>query len=95
MWVPGKSSVEMKSKVFNMVLLRDLHIIYMDWCARCESSSERHMDQLSFISFHTPCFQRGLDREKGSLKFLGSSGRIILYGDDCSVVGKSGCDGVK
>jgi hypothetical protein len=31
MWVPGKSSVEMKSKVFNMVLLRDLHTIYMDW----------------------------------------------------------------
>jgi hypothetical protein len=30
-WVPGKTSVEMKSKVFNMVLLRDLHTIYMDW----------------------------------------------------------------
>jgi hypothetical protein len=95
MWVPGKSSLEMKSKVFNMVLLRDLHIIYMDWSARCASSSERHMDRLSFISFHTPSFQPGLDRQEGYLEFLGSSDRIIVYGDDCSVVGKSGCDGVR
>jgi hypothetical protein len=95
MWVPGKSLVEMKSKVFNMVLLRDLHIIYMGWWARCASSSERHMDRLSFISFHTPSFQPALDHEEGSLEFLVSSGRIIVYGDDCSVVGKSGCDGVR
>jgi hypothetical protein len=33
-WVPGKTSVEMKSKVFNMVLLRDLDTICMDWWAR-------------------------------------------------------------
>jgi hypothetical protein len=78
-----------------MVLLRDMHIIYMDWWARCASSSERHMDRLSFISFHTPSFQPGLDGEEGGLEFLGSSGRIIVYGDDCSVVGKSGCDGVR
>jgi hypothetical protein len=31
--VPGKAAVEMKSKVFDMVLLRYLHIIYMDWWA--------------------------------------------------------------
>jgi hypothetical protein len=93
--VPGKSSVGMKSKVFNMVLLRDLHIIYMDWWASCAPSSERHMGRLSFISFHTPSFQPGLDREEGGLEFLGSSGRIIVYGDDCSFVGKSGCDGVR
>jgi hypothetical protein len=95
MWVPGKSSVKMKSKVFNMVLLRDLHIICMDWWARCASNSESHMDRLSFISFHTPSFQPGLAREEGGLEVLGSSGRIIAYGDDCSVVGKSGCDGVR
>jgi hypothetical protein len=35
--VPGKSLVEMKSKVFNMVLLRDLHVIYMDRWARFAS----------------------------------------------------------
>jgi hypothetical protein len=29
------------------------------------------------------------------LEFLGSSGRIIVYGDDCSVIGKSGCVGVR
>jgi hypothetical protein len=34
MCVQGKASVEMKSKVFDMVLLRDLHIIYMDRWAR-------------------------------------------------------------
>jgi hypothetical protein len=48
MLVLGKSSVETKSKVFNVVLLRDLHFIYMDWWARCASSSERHMDRLTF-----------------------------------------------
>jgi hypothetical protein len=85
MWMPGKQSVEMMSKVFNVVLLNDLHII-------CVSSSERLIDQLSFISFHMPSFQRGLVREVGGLEFLGSSGRIIVYGDDCSVVSKSGCD---
>jgi hypothetical protein len=95
MWVPRKLSVEMKSKVFNMVLFRDLHIIYMDRWACCVSSSERHMDRLSFISFHTPNFQPGLDCEEGGLEFLGSCGRIIVYGDDCSVGGKSGCDGVR
>jgi hypothetical protein len=42
--VPGKSSVEMKSKVFVMVLLRNKHIIYVDMWARFESSSERYMD---------------------------------------------------
>jgi hypothetical protein len=93
--MPGKSSVEMKSKVFSMVLLRELHIIYMDWWARCSSSNERHMDRLSFMGFHTPSFQPGLDREEGGLEFLGTSSRIIVYGDDCSVVGKSGCDGVR
>jgi hypothetical protein len=72
-----------------------LHIIDMDWWARCALSSERHMDRLNFISFHTPSFQPGLDLEEGGLEFLGSSGRIIVYGDDCSVVGKSGCDGVR
>jgi hypothetical protein len=95
MWVPGKSSVEMKSKVNNMVLLRHLHIINMDWWARCASSSESHMDRLSFISFHTPSLQPGLDRKEGGLEFLGSSGRTIVYGDDCSVVCKSGCNGVR
>jgi hypothetical protein len=39
-----KSSVEMKSKVFDVVLLWDLHIIYMDRWARFAASSERHMD---------------------------------------------------
>jgi hypothetical protein len=52
--VPGKAAIEMKSKVFDMVLLRYLHIIYMDRWARCASSSERHMDRLSFISFNSP-----------------------------------------
>jgi hypothetical protein len=42
--VPGKLSIEMKSKVFDMVLLRDLHIIYMDRWARFASCSECYMD---------------------------------------------------
>jgi hypothetical protein len=75
-----------------MVLLRDLHIIYIDQWARFSSRSERHMDRLSFISFHTPSFEPGLDREEGGLEFLGSSDRIIVCGDDRSVVSKSGCD---
>jgi hypothetical protein len=48
--VPGKAAVKMKSKVFDMVLLRYLHIIYMDRWARFSSCSERYMDRLSFIS---------------------------------------------
>jgi hypothetical protein len=56
--VTGKSSVEMKFKVFDMVLLRDLHIIYMDRWARFASRSERHMDRLSFISFNSPIFSQ-------------------------------------
>jgi hypothetical protein len=52
----------MKSKVFNMVLLRYLHISYMDWWAYCVLSNECHMDRVSFISFHTPSFHPGLDR---------------------------------
>jgi hypothetical protein len=51
---PGKAVFEMKSKVFNMVLLRDLYIICMDRRARFASRSECHIDRLSFISFHTP-----------------------------------------
>jgi hypothetical protein len=57
----------MKSKEFNMVLLMDLNIIYIDWW----------------------------DCEKEGLEFLGSSGRITVCSDYCSVVGKSGCDGVR
>jgi hypothetical protein len=52
--VPGKAAVEKKSKVLYMVLLRYVHIIYMDRWACFASRSERHMDRLSFISFHTP-----------------------------------------
>jgi hypothetical protein len=55
--VTGKAAVEMRSKVFYMVLFRYLHIIYMDRWARFASRSERHMDRLSFISFHTPSVQ--------------------------------------
>jgi hypothetical protein len=42
--VPGKAAVEMKSKVFDMVFFRDLHIIYMDRWARFASCSERYID---------------------------------------------------
>jgi hypothetical protein len=54
--VPGKAAIEMKSKVSDMVLLRYLHIIYMDWWARVSSCrpSECHMDRLSLISFNSP-----------------------------------------
>jgi hypothetical protein len=69
--VPGKAAVEMKSKVFYMVLLRYLHIIYMDRWARFASRSECHMDRLSFISFHMPSVSPGLDFEEGGLEFLG------------------------
>jgi hypothetical protein len=54
MCVPGKAAVKMKSKVFDMVLLRCLHIIYMERWARFWSCSECHMDRLSFISFNSP-----------------------------------------
>jgi hypothetical protein len=37
--VPGKAAIEMKSKIFDMVLLRYLHIIYMDRWARVSSRS--------------------------------------------------------
>jgi hypothetical protein len=43
--------------------LEVLHIIYMDRWARFASRSERHMDRLSFISFHTPSVLPGLDFE--------------------------------
>jgi hypothetical protein len=52
--VPGKAAIEMKSKVFDMVLLRYLHIIYMDRWARVSSCSECHMDRFSFISLNSP-----------------------------------------
>jgi hypothetical protein len=51
MCVPGKAAVEMKSKVFYIVLLRYLRIIYMDRWARFTSRSERHMDRLRTIQF--------------------------------------------
>jgi hypothetical protein len=38
--VPGKAAIEMKSKVFDMILLRYLHNIYMDRWARVSSCSE-------------------------------------------------------
>jgi hypothetical protein len=41
-------------KVFDMVLLRYLHIIDMDRWARFSSRSECHMDRLSFTSFNLP-----------------------------------------
>jgi hypothetical protein len=52
--VPGKAVIEMKSKVFDMALLRYLHIIYMDRWARVSSCSECHMNRLSLISFNSP-----------------------------------------
>jgi hypothetical protein len=52
--VPGKAAIEMKSKVFDMVLLRYLHIIYMDRWARVSSCSGRYMDRLGLINFHAP-----------------------------------------
>jgi hypothetical protein len=50
--VPGKAAVEMKSKVFDMVLLRYLHIIYMDRWARVSSCSDvtwTHLVSLALI----------------------------------------------
>jgi hypothetical protein len=52
--VRGKAAIEMKSKVFNMVLLRYLYIVYMERWARFASRGERHMDLLGLISFHAP-----------------------------------------
>jgi hypothetical protein len=52
--VLGKAAIEMKSKVFDMVLLRYLHIIYMDRRASVSSYSECHMYRLSLISFNSP-----------------------------------------
>jgi hypothetical protein len=46
--VPGKAAIEMKSKVFDMVLLRDFHIIYMDRWARVSSCSELFPRNLIF-----------------------------------------------
>jgi hypothetical protein len=37
----------------------------------------------------------GLDCEEGGLEFLGSSGRITVCGDYCSVFGNGGCDGAR
>jgi hypothetical protein len=54
MCVPGKAAIEMKSKVFDMLLLRYLHIIYMDRWARVSSCSECHIDRLSLIGFNSP-----------------------------------------
>jgi hypothetical protein len=51
--VPGNAAVKMKCKVFDMVLLRYLRIIYMDRWARFLCCSERHMDRLNFISFNS------------------------------------------
>jgi hypothetical protein len=70
---PGKSSVEIKSKVFDIVLLWDLNIIYMHRWARFASCSERHMDPFSFVSFNLS-FYPGLDCEESGLEFLGSRG---------------------
>jgi hypothetical protein len=95
MCVPGKAAVEMKSKVFDMVLLRYWNIIYMDRWARFSSCSECHMDRLSLIGFNSPITWPGLNSEEGGLQFLGSSGRITVIGDDCSVVGEGGSEGVK
>jgi hypothetical protein len=64
--VPGKAAVQMKPKVFKMLLLRDLNIIYMGWWERCASSSERHVERFSFISFHTPSLGKSL----AMIKFL-------------------------
>jgi hypothetical protein len=48
----------MKSKAFDMALLRDLHTIHMDrW--------SRHMDRLSLISFTSPISEPRLNSEEG------------------------------
>jgi hypothetical protein len=86
--VPGKAAVKMKSRVFYMVRLRYLHIIYMDRWARVSSCSECHTDRLSLISFNSAITKPGLNSEEGGLQFWGSSCRITVSGDDCSVVGK-------
>jgi hypothetical protein len=88
--VPGKAAIEKKSKVFDMVLLRYLNIIYMDWWARVSSCSECHMAELV-----SPITQPGLNSEEGGLHVLGSSGRITVSCDDCSVVGKGVSEGVR
>jgi hypothetical protein len=32
--VPGKAAIKMKSKIFNMIILRYLYIVYMNWWAK-------------------------------------------------------------
>jgi hypothetical protein len=50
MCLSSKATIQMTYKVFDMVLLRYLHIIYIDRWARVSSCSECHIDQLSLIN---------------------------------------------
>jgi hypothetical protein len=47
------------------------------------------------FNFNSPITQPGLNSEEGGLQVMGSSGRITISGDDCSVIGKGGSEGVR
>jgi hypothetical protein len=51
-FAPGKSPVEVQPKILDILLLRKVYIVYMDWRPGLSSCGECDVDRLGFVSFN-------------------------------------------
>jgi hypothetical protein len=54
-FAPGKSPVEMQLEILDILLLRKVYAVYVDWRAGFCSCGECDMGRLGFIIFYPPC----------------------------------------
>jgi hypothetical protein len=54
MFPSGKSPVEVQIKILDIILLRKLYAVYLDWGAGSSSYGECDVDRLEFIGFYPP-----------------------------------------
>jgi hypothetical protein len=52
--MPGKSPVEVQPEILDIILLRKVYVIYMDWWVGLSLLGECDMDRLGFVGFHPP-----------------------------------------
>jgi hypothetical protein len=53
-FAPVKSPVEVQTATLDILLLRKVYAVYMDWWAGFSSCRECVMDRLRFVSFYPP-----------------------------------------
>jgi hypothetical protein len=93
MVVPGEFSVQVESKVFDMIRAGKLHIVPVDSRAYSSACGERNVDRFECVGLHAPRVETGLDYVEVGLELLGSCGGVNVRGENGSVASKDcyGC----